>query len=164
MQANLLVIPVDNAIALFWRTKYPDLEELFDGDNLRLAIAPNSYRPIWEAASTVNRGYCRRYVDPSLHRLEGFDINLARECNCASIYYLLRDLEETAKLASCGSYTGITLYDYLLPDLEDIKADLEFSTRQVTIEIETTSGTMGIESDRSVFGAKLMFGILDVLP
>ena len=160
-KTNYLEIPIDSAIASFWKAKFPDLEDLFEGDNLQITIAPNSYRPIWEAASTVNQGYKNRYADLKEHRLEGFDVNLAVDCNCASVYYLLKDLEETSKAKPCGSFTGIVIHDYLLPDLVDIKADSQFTKRQVTIEVESSTGSMGKERDRSLFGTKVMFGILD---
>ena len=164
LTANHLVIPIDNAIATFWRTKFPDLVDLFVGDDFYLTISPGSYRPIWGTASTVTQGYRVKFVDHQCHKLEGFDVNLAAECNCASVYYLLKDLEQLGKDATCGTYTGILVRDYIIPDLADIKANLDYSERYVLLEVEQTTGSMGLGSDRSYFGTKLMLSILDEPP
>ena len=161
LQANYLVIPIDPAIASFWQNKFPDLVELFEGNDFYLTVAPDSYRPVWEVTARVEEGLTNKYLIDSPHRLEGFDINLAGECNRASVYYLLRDLEETSKAVDCGFYEGITVYDYLLPDLKDIKADLDYSKRQVTLEAETVNATMSLQRDRAIFGSRVIFQILD---
>lgn len=134
---------------------------MFVDDNFYLTISPTSYRPIWEAASTVSQGYSKRHADLSQHRLEGFDVNLASDCNCASVYYLLKDLEVTSKDAPCGSFSGITVNDYLLPEVADIKGDRDFTARQCLLEVEQTAGSMSTGSDRSFLGTKLIFQILD---
>lgn len=164
LTVNKLVIAVEQATADFWKTKFPELIDMFDGNNLNLLISPDSYRPIWETASVVNQGYRDRFAELSTHRLEGFDVNLANECNCASVYYLLRDLEEASKGVTCGTFAGLTVLDYLHPDLADIKADQEFTQRQCLVEIEATAGSMGVGVSRSQYGAKLMLQILDQSP
>ena len=161
LPVNKIAIAVDPVIANFWITKFPDLADMFDTNSfLNLLMAPDSYRPIWQAPSVVDHGYHKRYVDFSCHKLEGFDVNLATECQCASVYYLLRDLEEASKGAACRTYVGFTIFDYMLPDLADIKADLDFTTRQCLIEIEATAGSTGLGTARSQYGTKLMFQIL----
>jgi hypothetical protein len=158
---NYLNIPIDPAIATFWKDKFPDLEDLFEGDILHLTIAPESYRPVWGVASEVNQGYSTKFLTLASHRLEGFDLDLANECNCADVYYLLKDLEDVSKQAPCGAFTGIAVRDYLLPELDDIKAGREYSDRQVTIEVEATGGSMSLGQERSLFGIKVFFQILD---
>lgn len=161
LRCNYLTIPIDPAIALFWKARFPDLADLFEGDLFHLTIAPESYRPVWGVASEVNQGYRAKSITLAPHRLEGFDVDLATDCNCADVYYLLKDLEDISKKADCGSFTGITVRDYLLPELADIKSGQEYSDRHVTIEVETSSGSMGLSNERSLFGIKIIFQILE---
>lgn len=173
---NILTIPVETTIRDFWISRYPDCVDLFDNDNtvvdglpspgasptvnLVLAIAPNSYRPTWETQSEVLIGAVSKVASLSSHRLEGFTVDLGANCNCAMVYYLLKELEENSKAVNCGTYQGITVYDYLLPELADIKAGQEFTERKVLLEIESSTGAMGRERDRSLFGITLICQIL----
>jgi hypothetical protein len=161
LRCNYLTIPIDPAIATFWKDKFPDLEDLFEGNLFYLTIAPESYRPVWGVASEVNQGYRAKSITLATHQLEGFDVDLANECNCADVYYLLKDLEHISKQSPCGSFAGIIVRDYMLPELADIKAEQEYSDRHVTIEVETSSGSMSLGNSRSLFGIKVIFQILD---
>ena len=158
---NQIAIAIEPELGLAWTTLYPDLSDLFEGEELILRIAPSSYRPVWETASTVTQGYKSRFTDRSLHRLEGFDVTLAADCNRASVYYLLRDVEERSKNVPCGEFAGVMVKDYLLPDVKDIKAGLEYSDRPCLLEVENTAGAMGTGGKRSLFGTRLIFQILD---
>lgn len=161
LRCNYLIIPIEPDTATFWKTRFPDLEDLFDGDLFHLTIAPESYRPVWGVASEVAQGYKAKFITSAPHRLEGFDVDLATECNCADVYYLLKDLEYFTKESPCGSFAGITVRDYLLPDLADIKAGREYSDRACTIEVEASGGSMSLGSSRSLFSTKVIFQILD---
>lgn len=158
---NKIAIPIDPADVIFWSAKYPDCADVFDGNDLVLAIAPAGYRPIWEDVSGSLKGITNTIIDVSDHRLEGFILELAEECNCATVYYALKELEKSLKAsAGCGLYPGLEIRDYINPEVEDIRAGAEFTTRTVSLEIENAQGTGGEGVLRSAFGVRIVCNII----
>ncbi|WP_287288760.1 hypothetical protein [Okeania sp. SIO2B9] len=141
-----------------WLSIYPEIENLFDDLYLVLNIDPSSFRPIWGETSEILRGTEKNVVNPGNHELEGFIVNLGQNCNCASVYYLLRDLERLSK-ENCD-YKTVQIRDYINPDLTDIKLGQDYTTRDVALEIESTSGSLWKGEARAYPGLTMTISIL----
>ncbi len=158
---NKIEIPIPSDRVVFWTQRFPDDADLFNGNNLVLMVSSNGYRPIWETASATVQGVERKVVELSCHELEGFVLELAEECNCALVYYALKELEESLKNFESDEYQGIQVNDYCLPEVEDIAANAEFTTRTVSLEVEASRGTDDVGEKRVSFGTRIICNILE---
>lgn len=157
---NRIEIPIDPARVSYWSGKFPDDADLFAGNVLVLRVSSNGYRPIWEEASNAVQGTVRKVLELSCHELEGFILELAEDCNCALVYYALKELETSLKDFAGDEYQGVAINDYCLPDAEDLGSGAEFTTRIVSLEAETSRGTDGSGGDRVSFGTRVICNIL----
>lgn len=158
MLFNQLIFPVPQSTKDFWIAQDADSNaDLFD-PNLPLLIVPfypEDFSPTYDREETGFRdGFSSATYLKSAVRY-GFELTL-RE-SAIAIYYALKKLQTISE--ATNPFTGVTLYDYALPEEEDLAQG--YTVRVGALEVEVTSGTMRdlaeASSTRRLFGCRLIF-------
>lgn len=161
---NKIEIPISSDRVTYWSQRFPNDSDMFDGDALVLALSPSGYRPIWQETNAVAQGIKSKTLDLSSHRLEGFVLDLSKNQNCALAYYVLKELEDSLRNLALADddleYPGVVIHDYCLPDYADISAEREYTARKVSLEVEATQGTGGIEGDRVSWATRVICSLV----